>query len=140
MWREIGQRLTSWRTALIDNRFVIGDQALVLILAVVPFLALSVISLVKPIFNARGLLPLAPYLLLVLSAGIVRVARHPIPAVALLAVLGIAHYLGLKAYTHVSAGRADYKAFAAALVASNRKPQTWFFFILSFIRHHSFIT
>jgi 4-amino-4-deoxy-L-arabinose transferase-like glycosyltransferase len=108
-------RLTLWRTALLDNRFVIGDQALVLILAVVPFLALSVISVVKPIFNARGLLPLAPYLLLVLSAGIVRVARHPIAAVALLAVLGIVHYSGLKAYGHVSAGRADYKAFAAAL-------------------------
>ena len=60
-------------------------------------------------------MPLAPYLLLVLSAGIVRVARHPIPAVALLLALGIAHYSGLKAYSHVSAGRADYKAFAAAL-------------------------
>ncbi len=114
-------RLTLWRTALIDNRFVIGDQALVLILAVVPFLALSVISVFKPIFNARGLLPLAPYLLLVLSAGIVRVARHPIPAVALLVVLCVAHYSGLKAYSHVSAGRADYKAFACRFSASNGK-------------------
>jgi Dolichyl-phosphate-mannose-protein mannosyltransferase len=109
-------RLTSWRTVLISNRFVIGDRALGLMLAVAPFLALTLISLVKPIFNARGLLPLAPYLLLVLSAGIVRVARHPIPAVALLLVLCVAHYSGLKAYTHVSAGRADYKAFAAALL------------------------
>ena len=109
------QWLTSWRTTLLDNRFVIGDQALVLMLAVVPFLVLSVVSLVKPIFNARGLLPLAPYLLLVLSAGIVRVARHPIAAIALLVVLCVAHYSGLKAYSRVSAGRADYKAFAAAL-------------------------
>jgi 4-amino-4-deoxy-L-arabinose transferase-like glycosyltransferase len=110
------QRLTSWRTALVDNRFVIGDQGLVLILTVLPFLALSVISVVKPIFNARGLLPLAPYLLLVLSAGIVRVARRPIPAIALLAALGIQNYSGLKAYSHVSAGRADYKTFAEALL------------------------
>ena len=107
--------LTSWRPALVNSRFLIGDQALVLTLAVVPFVALSVISLFKPIFNARGILPLAPYLLLVLSAGIVRLARHPIPAAALLVALGTAHYSGLKAYSHLSAGRADYKSFAAAL-------------------------
>jgi len=105
--------LTSWRTPLVNNRFLIGDQALVLILAVCPFVALSGISLFKPIFNARGLLPLAPYLLLVLSAGIVRLARHPIPAAALLVALGIAHYSGLKAYSHLSTGRADYRSFAA---------------------------
>ena len=109
------QWLTARRAALLNSRLLIGDQALVLLLAVVPFLALSVISLLKPIFNARGLLPLAPYLLLVLSAGIVRAARHPVPAVAILLALAIAHYSGLKAYSHMSAGRADYKSFAAAL-------------------------
>ena len=109
------QWLTARRAALLNSRLLIGDQALVLLLAVVPFLALSVISLLKPIFNARGLLPLAPYLLLVLSAGIVRAARHPVPAVAILLTLAVAHYSGLKAYNHMSAGRADYKSFAAAL-------------------------
>ncbi len=109
------ERITSWRTSLVENRFVVGDQALVLILAVVPFLALSVVSFVKPIFNARGLLPLAPYLLLVLSAGIVRLGRNPVAVAVLLVVLCVAHYSGLKAYSHLSAGRADYKAFAAAL-------------------------
>jgi len=108
-------RLTSWRMTLVGSRFVTADQTLVLILAVVPFVALSVISLFKPIFNARGLLPLAPYLLLVLSAGMVRLARHPIPAAAILFALAIAHYSGLKAYSQMSAGRADYKSFAADL-------------------------
>ncbi len=90
------QRLTSWRTTFLDNRFVIGDQALVLILAVVPFLALSVLSLVKPIFNARGLLPLAPYLLLVLSAGIVRIARHPDPGCSFISCSGHCSLFGIE--------------------------------------------
>jgi len=107
--------ITSWRSAQVSSRVLIGDQALVLILAVVPFAALSVISLFKPIFNARGLLPLAPYLLLVLSSGIARVARQPVLAAALLVAPGVAHYSGLKAYSHLSAGRADYKSLAAAL-------------------------
>jgi Dolichyl-phosphate-mannose-protein mannosyltransferase len=93
-----------------------GDQALVLVLAVVPFAMLAVVSLFKPIFNARGLILVVPYLLLVLAAGVVRLARYPILLAAVLLVIGIAHYSGLRAYSHVSAGRADYKSFAAALV------------------------
>ena len=109
------KQLVSWRTPLLNSRFLIGDQELVLLLAVVPFLALAVVSLFKPMFNARGLILLTPYLLLVFSYGIVRLARQPVRAIALLAVLGVAHYAGWKAYSHVSAGRADYKSFAAAL-------------------------
>jgi hypothetical protein len=93
-----------------------ADQALILILAVVPFAVLAVVSLFKPIFNARGLILVVPYLLLVLAAGVVRLARYPIPAAAVLLAIGVAHYSGLRAYSHVSAGRADYKSFAAALV------------------------
>ncbi len=92
-----------------------GEQALLFIMAVVPFAMLAVVSLFKPIFNARGLILVVPYLLLLLAAGIVRLARYPTLAVVLLIVIGIAHYSGLRAYSHVSAGRADYKSFAAAL-------------------------
>ena len=108
-------RLTPCYNRLLHSRFVAGDQALVLILVVVPFVALAVISLHKPIFNARGLVPLAPYLLLTLSAGIVRVGRHPIPVAAILVALATAHYSGLKTYSQLSAGRADYKSLAAVL-------------------------
>ena len=97
------------------TRFLTGDQALVLILVVVPFAALAFVSLFKPIFNARGLILVSPYLLLVLAAGIVRLARYPILAAVVLLVVAIAHYSGLQAYNHVSAGRADYKAIAAEL-------------------------
>jgi 4-amino-4-deoxy-L-arabinose transferase-like glycosyltransferase len=93
-----------------------GGQALVLLLAVLPFVALVVVSIFKPIFNARGLILVAPYLLLVLATGIVRLARYPIILVVVLLAIGVAHYSGLQAYRHVSAGRANYKAFAAALV------------------------
>lgn len=109
------QALSSWTFGLVRNRLLLGDEALVLILAAVPFLALAVVSFFKPIFNARGLVPLGPYLLLVLSAGLVRLARHPLAIAAVLAVVFMAQWSGLKAYSGTSAGRADYKAFAAAL-------------------------
>jgi Dolichyl-phosphate-mannose-protein mannosyltransferase len=109
------QALTFWISGLLRNRLLLGDRALVLILATVPFLALAVVSFFKPIFNARGLVPLGPYLLLVLSAGVVRLARHPATVIAMLTVVFVAQWSGLKAYSEMSAGRANYKAFAAAL-------------------------
>jgi len=96
--------------------FYDGDRALILILAVLPFAMLAVVSLVKPIFNARGLILVVPYLLLVLAAGIARLFRYPVLAAVVLLAFAIADYSGLRDYSHVSAGRADYKAFAAALV------------------------
>jgi len=93
-----------------------SDQALVLILAVLPFAVLAVISLFKPMFNARGLILVVPYLLLVLAAGVVALGRkHVVLAVIVLVAIGAAHDSGLKAYNRMSAGRTDYRAFAAAL-------------------------
>jgi hypothetical protein len=103
-------------TNLFPKRSLAGGQILVLTLAVVPFAMLAVISLFKPIFNARGLIIVVPYLLLLLAAGIVRLFRYPVLAAAVLLAIAVADYSGLRAYSHVSAGRADYKAFAAALV------------------------
>jgi len=97
------------------RRFLAGEQALILILAVVPFVTLAFVSLFKSIFNARGLILITPYLLLVLAAGIVRLARYPILAAVVLLAVGSANYLGLRAYGHASAGRADYKLIAAEL-------------------------
>jgi Dolichyl-phosphate-mannose-protein mannosyltransferase len=107
--------LTSWSAGRVNSRFLIGDQALVLILAVVPILALSVISLFKPILNARGLLLVTPYLVLVLAAGIVQLTRHPIPFAVVFLAIGIAHYSGLRAYGRTWAGRADYSSLSALL-------------------------
>lgn len=106
--------LSSWGSVLF-RRLLVGDGALVLIMATLPFLLLAFISIFKPIFNARGLVPLAPYILLVLAAGIVRLGRNPVVLVAILVAVGAAHYSGLRAYRAMAAGRADYKSLAAAL-------------------------
>lgn len=100
---------------LAENRFVAGEQALVLSLAVVPFAVLVAVSQFKPIFNARGMLLVSPYLLLVLAWGIVQLSRFRVAAVVLLIVLGVGVYNGSKGYQHMSAGRANYQAFATAL-------------------------
>src|SRR5271157_2053345 len=113
--------MTSRRSALVDNLFLIGDQALVLALAVVPFVTLAVISLFKPIFNARGMLLLAPFLLLILASGVERLARHRVAAALLLIAIGIGHYAGLKEYNHMSTGRADYKELATGLASHVEK-------------------
>jgi len=110
------KRHWDWLASRVSIRLPVGDQALILTLAVVPFFALSIISLFKPIFNARGMLPLCPYLNLILAAGVARFSHHRAVFILMLAAVGIAHYSGLKEYAHMSAGRADYKAFAAALV------------------------
>jgi hypothetical protein len=107
--------LPHWRNSLLGSHLLIGEQALVLALAVIPFAALSAVSLFKGIFNARGLLLLGPYLLLVLAGGIARASRYRLAAVSLFIVLAIAHYAGLRAYHGMAAGRADYKAIATVL-------------------------
>jgi hypothetical protein len=100
---------------LTGSRFLAGEQALVLSLAVVPFAVLVAVSQFKPIFNARGMLLVSPYLLLVLAWGIVQLSRFRAAAVALLVVLVVGVYSGSKGYQQMSAGRANYQAFAAAL-------------------------
>jgi Dolichyl-phosphate-mannose-protein mannosyltransferase len=89
-----------------------GEQSLVLALAVVPFLSLAVICIFKPIFNARGLTLFAPYLLLVLAWGIVRVSRHRIAAILLVIILGFASYESWKGYSQLMLATSDYKTFA----------------------------
>ncbi|MGC2112242.1 MAG: glycosyltransferase family 39 protein [Candidatus Korobacteraceae bacterium] len=102
-------------TACLHIDFLTGDRALIWMLAVAPFVALSLISLFKPIFNARGMLLLSPYLVLVLAAGIAYFDRQHFVVVILLAVIGAAHFAGFREYSRMSAGRADYKAFVAVL-------------------------
>ena len=115
------ETITAWRPSLLDSGLVAGKQALILMLAVVPFVTLSILSVLKPIFAARGMLLLTPYLLLVLAWGMVRMATNRFVAVALLLAIGFAHYEGLQEYGRMSAGRADYKQFAAVLAPNLEK-------------------
>lgn len=109
-------KLSSCTVRLVCNPLVSGEQGLIVILATVPLLLLAIISLAKPILNARGMLLLAPYLLLLLSAGVVRLGRNPIVLTVVLLAVGAAQFIGLRQYGGMTAGRADYKSLAAALV------------------------
>jgi hypothetical protein len=109
------ERFSGWIRPFARSHFLIGEQALVLSLAVVPFVVLVTVSRFKPIFNARGMLLVSPYLLMVLAWGIVRLSRLRVAAVALSVVLAVAVYSGSKNYQHMSAGRANYRAFATVL-------------------------
>lgn len=109
------ERFAKWIMPFARSRFLAGEQALVVCLAVLPFCVLTVVSRFKPIFNARGMLLVSPYLLLVLAWGIVRLSRSRVAAAALLVVLSVAVYSGSKGYHHMSAGRANYQRFVAAL-------------------------
>jgi len=120
-------RLARWSDLVLDSRFLIGEQALVLILLMVPFAGLSAVSWFKPIFNARGMLLFAPYLLLVIARGIERLGRHGIVAALLLVLLSAAHYTGLKDYRHMAIGRADYKALATSLAPHIEEDELIFF-------------
>jgi 4-amino-4-deoxy-L-arabinose transferase-like glycosyltransferase len=113
--------VTAWRISVLDSGLLAGKQALVLMLAVLPLVMLAIISADKPIFAARGMLLLAPYVLLVLAWGIVRLSRNRFVALALLLAIGFAHYKGLQEYDRMSAGRADYKQFAAVLAPNLQK-------------------
>ncbi len=113
--RKYWARLSSCASRLARNRLFAGEYALVLLLATVPFLLLAFISLFKPIFNARGLVVLTPYMLLVLATGIVRLGRRPLVLAAILVVVVAANIAGLRAYRNLTAGRVDYQSFAAQL-------------------------
>ncbi len=126
-FRRSWVRLASWSNLVVDSRFVIGGQGLVLTLLVVPFAGLSLVSLYKPIFNARGMLLFAPYLFLVLARGMERLSRHGIVAALLLIVVGAADYTGWKDYRCMTIGRADYKALAIALAPHIEKEELIFF-------------
>lgn len=109
-------KLSSCTFGLVRNPLVSGEQGLIVILVTAPLFLLAIVSLAKPILNARGMVLLAPYLLLLLSAGVVRLGRNPIVLTVLLLAVGAAHFIGLRQYSGVTAGRADYKSLAAALV------------------------
>jgi len=108
-------RFSDWLHPLLGSRFLTGEQALVLAIALIPFAAMAVMAPLKPMFNARGILFLTPYPLLILAWGIARAGRNRFTAAFLLIVLSVAHYQGWKQYNQMQVARADYKGFAAAL-------------------------
>jgi hypothetical protein len=92
-----------------------GAQALIGMLALLPLVPLAATALHKPVYNARGALLLAPYLLLVIAAGIATVVRSWWTAAGMGVLLVGLHAASLKAYQSYTTDPADYRRLAAAL-------------------------
>jgi hypothetical protein len=98
------------------TRIFRNEFALLALLGTVPFLALAALAQFRPILNQRGLLFLSPYLLLLLSIGLLALRRiWTTLALPLLAVLFVA---SLSSYGRMSVDPADYTAFASNLQSS----------------------
>lgn len=109
-------RLPSFNLSLFT-----GGAGLVAFLSVFPFALLGLLSLAKPVYNQRGLMFLAPYLLLVLSIGMARLAKTPVRTLALLVLLAPLYATSIAAYRPLQAGDVDYQNFSA-LLASHAHP------------------
>jgi hypothetical protein len=88
--------------------------ALPALLAVLPFGLLATASLIRPLLNQRGLLFAAPYLLLLVAAGLLSLrARALRVALGLLAGIGCA--AGISSYASMNVGPVDYGKLAAGI-------------------------
>ncbi len=106
----------------------LGTNALLVMMAVVPFAVLLVASKLKPVLNARGMTVIVPYLLLVLSAGIVYITKLGkwIGATAI-ALLVVIHALALLAYVPLTTDPVDYKGVVADVSAQYQQRDLVFF-------------
>jgi 4-amino-4-deoxy-L-arabinose transferase-like glycosyltransferase len=98
-------------------KFLEGGPPLVWMLAVGPFVMLAAVSVVfRPLMDQRGLLFLAPYLLLTLAAGALALGqRSRWLALTLFLILGTLHGFSVSAYNNRIASPVDYKGFADKL-------------------------
>jgi hypothetical protein len=103
----------SWR------RLVTGKNGLIVLLATVPLLALATFSQFRPIMNQRGLLFSTPYLLLLLSIGVVTLQSRVWRAATGL-VLALICAASLKSYQGMMVDPADYARFATAVKSEIR--------------------
>src|SRR5215471_8644365 len=88
--------------------------ALPALVAVLPFALLAAASQIRPLLNQRGLLFTAPYLLLLLSAGLLSL-RARIGRVALGIVAGIGCVASLSSYARMNVGPVDYARLNATI-------------------------
>lgn len=98
------------------ERYLWNEPNFLILLGTGPLVLLALLAQVRPILNQRGLLFLSPYLLLLLSIGILTLRRTWIvllsPVLAGLFVASLASYRGM------SVDPADYAVFASSLQSS----------------------
>jgi hypothetical protein len=97
-----------------------GNQALVVILATVPAGLVSLVSLVRPFLNQRGMLFVGPYMLLVIAFGITALPRRVSVFAPLVIILAGAYGLSLHAYAPKTVDPTDYTQFAVSLQSQAR--------------------
>jgi hypothetical protein len=95
-----------------------GRRALVLMMAFVPFLLLSAVSVFfRPIMDPRGLVYLSPYLLITLACGVATIGkRSTVLAVSLFLILGALHAFSVFAYRDRTVSPVDFREFTDKLI------------------------
>jgi hypothetical protein len=94
------------------KRFVAGIQPLLVLLGVGPLFLLGALSQVRPVLNQRGLMFATPYLLLLLSIGLVSLRARWIAMLApVLVVMCVASAIS---YRNMMMDPADYGRFAGS--------------------------
>jgi 4-amino-4-deoxy-L-arabinose transferase-like glycosyltransferase len=111
-WDRLRNMCSPW-----SFKFLQGAPPLVWMMAAVPFLLLGAVSLLyRPLMDSRGLLFLAPYLLLILATGAVTLGRRSRwLAVFLVLILGTLHGISVWAYRDRLTTPVDFKVFADKL-------------------------
>ena len=100
------------RSGTVPNGITAGNTGLVVMLATVPVALISLISLVRPFLNQRGMLFIGPYVLLLLAIGIAALPRRATILTALFVILAAAHGVSLAAYAPMTVDPVDYTRFA----------------------------
>jgi hypothetical protein len=98
------------------KRFVSGERALIALMAIGPFVLLSAFSQFRPLLNERGLLFVAPFLLLVLAVGLFEL-RRKIWIALLLPALALICAASVVSYRPMTGSPGDYGQLAAAVKA-----------------------
>jgi hypothetical protein len=104
----------AWRPVTERVPGIASPQALIALLAFLPFALLAAASQIRPLLNQRGLLFAAPYLLLLLAMGALSLRRRSM-RVALGFVIGVGCVASLLSYAPMNVGAVDYGRFAADL-------------------------
>jgi uncharacterized membrane protein len=95
------------------ERFLKGERSFLGFMAVGPFLMLALFAQLRPILNQRGMLFLAPYLLLLLAIGLLSLR---LPQIAVLApALACLFVASLVSYSRMGVDPADYARFAGIM-------------------------
>ncbi|MCC7353650.1 MAG: glycosyltransferase family 39 protein [Anaerolineae bacterium] len=125
------------KTGVLQNRrlALLADAgSLVSLLAILPVTLVVGVSLFNPIYASRGALLFTPYLLIVLSRGILSLFRRRVYLVAAVLVLVMVHSLSILHHDQRLHSPTDYKGLAEEWVPEIKDSD------LIFVRRHWVIT